>query len=224
MVGRRSRLTRDHDGGISLEAAVLMPYFLAFVFLLILLIKIAVADMAVKSAAVEATKMVATHLYPVELLVEEAKQKFGDSKIGSGLNELLARVETMQGKLERTEQFVDDYAAWIPEPFVRLVEWEKELRESMASQTGDSWNEFHSSVLQPKLNRVIKPIIMMFADADLLDEERLDVVHVDWPSLSNRDHAFLGVELQYRFPIHLPFYRMELILKKKAYERVWLGA
>lgn len=217
---RRFRLARDHDGGISLEAAVLMPFFLAFVFLLILLVKIAIADMAVKSAAVEATKMVATHLYPVELLVEEAKQKFGDSKIGSGLNELLARVESMQGKLERTEQFVDDYAAWIPEPFVRLVKWEKELRESMASQTGNGWQEF----LQPKINQAMKPIVTMFADADLLDFDRLDVVHVDWPSLSNRDQAFLGVELQYRFPIHLPFYRMDFILKKKAYERVWLGA
>lgn len=217
---RRIRLARDHDGGISLEAAVLMPFFLAFVFLLILLVKIAIADMAVKSAAVEATKMVATHLYPVELLVEEAKQKFGESKIGSGLNELLARVESMQGKLERTEQFVDDYAAWIPEPFVRLVKWEKELRESMASQTGNGWQEY----LQPKINEAMKPIVTMFADAELLDFDRLDVVHVDWPSLSNRDQAFLGVELQYRFPIHLPFYRLDFIIKKKAYERVWLGA
>lgn len=217
---RRIRLARDHDGGISLEAAVLMPFFLAFVFLLILLVKIAIADMAVKSAAVEATKMVATHLYPVELLVEEAKQKFGESKIGSGLNELLARVESMQGKLERTEQFVDDYAAWIPEPFVRLVKWEKELRESMASQTGNGWQEY----LQPKINEAMKPIVTMFADAELLDFDRLDVVHVDWPSLSNRDQAFLGVVLQYRFPIHLPFYRLDFIIKKKAYERVWLGA
>lgn len=217
---RRIRLARDHDGGISLEAAVLMPFFLAFIFLLILLVKIAIADMAVKSAAVEATKMVATHLYPVELLVEEAIQKFGESKIGSGLNELLARVESMQGKLERTEQFVDDYAAWIPEPFVRLVKWEKELRESMASQTGGGWQEY----LQPKINQAMKPIVTMFADAELLDFDRLDVVHVDWPSLSNRDQAFLGVELQYRFPIHLPFYRLDFIIKKKAYERVWLGA
>jgi len=219
-----SSFVRGANGGITLEAAIIMPMFIAFVFVLILFVRLAVTEIALKSAAVETTKLVAAHLYPVELLVDEAKSQYNGSQIGSGINSAIDRVKQLQGKLEQTEQFVDDYAAWIPEPFIQLIEWEKEVRQSAETQTEEELRHLNDTVLQPKLNQAVKPIVYMFADQSVLEEDRMSVNKVNWPSLSERDHAYLGIEVTYRFPIRVPFLNTELVLKKKAYERVWLGA
>lgn len=219
-----SSLIRDANGGITLEAAIIMPIFISFVLVLILLVRLAVTEIALKSAAVETTKLVAAHLYPVELLVNEAIVKYNGSQIGTGINSAIDRVKQAQGTLEQVEQFVDDYAAWIPEPFVQLIEWEKEVRQSAATQTEEELQHLNDTVLQPKLNQAVKPIVYMFADQAVLEKDRMSVNKVNWPSLKDRKKAYLGIELTYRFPLRLPFINKELILKKKAYERVWLGA
>lgn len=217
-------LVRATKGGITLEAAIIMPMFISFVLVLIVFVRLAVTEIALKSAAVETTKLVSANLYPVELLVDEAKAKYNGSQIGAGINSAIDRVKTAQGKLEQAEKFVDDYGAWIPEPFIQLIEWEKEVRQSAATQTEAELQNLNNTVLQPRLNQAMKPIVYLFADQSTLEKDRMNVNKVNWPSLSDRDHAYLGIELTYRFPIRLPFLSKELILKKKAYERVWLGA
>ncbi|TCZ81014.1 pilus assembly protein [Paenibacillus albiflavus] len=215
---------REVRGGITLEAAIITPMFIAFVLVLILFVRLAVTEIALKSAAAETTKLVSAHLYPVELLVNEAISKYNGSKIGEGINSAIERVEEAQGKLEQVEEFVDDYAAWIPAPFINLIAWEKEMRESAVNQTQEEIEHLNETVLQPKLNQVVTPIVYMFADQSVLEKDRMQVTRVNWPSLTDRDHAYLGIEVSYRFPIRIPFLNTELILKKKAYERVWLGA
>jgi len=217
-------MLKGERGGVTLEAALLLPFFLAFVLTLATLIRLAVAEMALHAAAAETTKMIASHLYPVGLLLEEAKSKFGESRIGQGIYEVLDRAESARNGIEQAEQFVDDYAAWIPEPVVQFVLWEKELRESVSEQSGDAWEAYRKRVLDPKLFALMKPVVRLFSDMETLDEDRLQVVGVDWPSFADREHAYLSIELSYKFPIRLPFFTRNIEIRKKSYERVWLGA
>jgi len=214
----------NQRGGVTLEAALIMPIFLAFVLALAMFIRLAVTEMALKSAAVETTKIVATHMYPVELLLAEAKQKFDETRIGAAIGEIVDRAKSVQDAVESAEQFVDDYAAWIPDPLLQLMAWEKDARESVEGAAGQAWDDVSGTVLQPMLNAAMKPLVRQFADMELLEDERLEVSKVQWLSFSDRSKAYVGIELKYRFSIKLPFFRKDIIISKKAYERAWLGA
>lgn len=64
---RRLRGLRDPRGSITVEAALVLPLFLAFILFLIMMVRITVVDVALNKAASELTKQVSTHMYPVVL-------------------------------------------------------------------------------------------------------------------------------------------------------------
>ncbi|WP_442604071.1 TadE/TadG family type IV pilus assembly protein [Paenibacillus sp. KN14-4R] len=217
-------LLHKQTGGITLEAAVVMPVFITFILALITMVRMASVDMALQSAAAESTKIVATHMYPVELLVNEAKERFGNTKLSASIDKIIERASNVKGKLEKAEEFVDDYAAYIPEPIVKLMEWEKKTKDAAIDNAGEAYDNVIENVLKPELYKIMTPVVWQFADSKVLKENRMEVKGVDWPSLSDRNKAFLGIELEYRFPLQLPFFKRDIILRKKAYERIWLGA
>lgn len=55
-------------GSMVIEAAIIMPFFLAFVIAMISFVQIAVAEMALQSSVSETTKQVSAHMYPIYLM------------------------------------------------------------------------------------------------------------------------------------------------------------
>src|SRR5699024_11316408 len=63
---------KTERGSVTLEAAVVMPFFILFIVFLIFMIRFALIDIAINQAAGETAKNVATQVYPAKRLVDVA--------------------------------------------------------------------------------------------------------------------------------------------------------
>ena len=218
------KIIREQQGGIVLEAALMLPFFLAFVVALTTVIHIAIVEMALQSAVSETTKVIASNMYPVVTLYKEAKSQYDQSRLAAGLNAAIDRVSTARSTVLDAEQFVEEYAAVIPEPVLELLKWEKAKREHGEGQAQEEIERYKREVLVPMVNAAFTEVVGQFADHKTLARDRLQVISVTLPSLEDPAAAYLGIEAKYEFPLTVPFFHRTLTLKKKSYERAWVGA
>lgn len=214
---------RGCDGSIVLEATLTLPFFALLLLGAISLVQVAAADLALRSAVSETAKTMAASMYPVSLLYAEGKSKIESSKPAQVWDSISGRAEAARGQVERVEQFVDDYAAYIPEQLLSLAEGEKRWRESLEEAGNDSIDEAKRQAAQAIAKAVFTPIVKRFADMKLLDEKRLQVIQVDWPIPDDPDRAWIGIEVQYEMKLAVPLFSKTVTLKKKALERCWIG-
>lgn len=214
----------EQKGGIVLEASLLLPVFLAFLAGLIICIQIALLEMALGAGVTEATKTIAGQVYPVRLLVQEAKLKLGQSRPAEIMNTAISHIQSARDQVTHAESLIDEYAAYIPEPLVELVKWEKEKRilgEQLATEGKETLLE---EQLKPRLNAAITPIVYAFCDSRTVPKEGFKVTSVTLPSMEAGGEAFFGIEVQLTYKLPLPFISQTIVLKKRAFERSWVGA
>ncbi|MEY9093377.1 hypothetical protein [Paenibacillus sp. RC84] len=207
---------KSEQGGMVLEAALILPMFVGFIVALIVCIQIAVADMALRSAVSESTKVLAAGLYPAEVLYRQGEQSFDQTALASGAQNVVDTLQNLREQAAQAGEFIDSVEAYIPDPVVGLLAWVRQAGESGA----DGVKEAASSALRDAM----KPVVYSFADKRILKKDRFRIGGVTLPSLTNRERAYLGFEVTYDFPLAVPFFNRTLVLKKKALERVWLGA
>jgi hypothetical protein len=222
---RRHRLFMYSDeGGIVVEASLTLPFFALLLLGAISMIQLAAVDVALRSAVSETVKTVAADMYPVRLLYGEAKQKVESSKPAQAWNAVEGRVEAARDKAEAAEQFVDDYAAYIPEPVVQLADAEKRLRTALEDAADDRLDEVKQAAASTIAKEAVTPILAGFADTSILKRNRLRVTAVDWPVPDDPERAWIGIEATYEMKLALPFVTHAIVLKKKAFERCWIGS
>jgi hypothetical protein len=217
-------LLKREQGGIVLEAALLLPLFMTFIMSLILFIQISLAEMALQTAVSESTKSIATQLYPVKLLVQEAKSKYDQSQAAGVINSAIDKVQTSREKVIDAEDFIDEYAAYIPDPVLEILKWEKEKRLQGEGKAQAEYDNLIESQIKPRVNAAFTPIVYAYSDSAFIDRDNLKVTSVILPDLFSGGETYFGVEAQLAFKLKLPFINRTLTLKKKAYERAWLGA
>lgn len=215
---------REQKGSIVLEAALILPFFLAFVVGLIICIQIACLEMALQAGVSEATKSIAGQLYPVRLLVQEAKVKFEQSGSAEILNSAIDHVQSAREQVANTESLADEYAAYIPEALLELVKWEKENRLQGEEFVTDEKEDLYEQQVKPRLQAVFTPIVYAFCDHSTVMRNNFKVISVTLPSLYNDGDAYFGLEAEIAYRLPIPFISQTIILKKRAYERAWVGA
>ncbi|MFC0214681.1 TadE/TadG family type IV pilus assembly protein [Paenibacillus chartarius] len=219
----RSSIRQDR-GSIVIEASITLPLFVFLLLGVIALMQIAAADLALRSALSETVKTAAANMYPIKLLYAEAKTAVGNGRPGVIWDTVTGRVEQAQGTVQGAEQFVEDFAAYLPEPLVRLVQAEKRYRTAMEEGANDRLEEAKQAIAARIAQEAVTPVLVGFADTKVLKKDRLKVTAVDWPNLENGDQAWLGIEAQYEMKLALPFVSTAVVIKKKAVERCWIGA
>ncbi|WP_127584517.1 hypothetical protein [Paenibacillus koleovorans] len=217
------QLVRE-DGGIALEAALVMPFFLAFVLALAVLLKLGMADLALQRALSETVKPIAAYAYPVELAALEVKQAYDRSEVGSEVNEVIARTKAAREMLVRGEQWTDRFEAFIPDFMLDWIEWERQKRVWLETESTERVKELQASVLQPIVREAFKKLVLQAADSTVIAGARLRVVDVELPKLADREHAFIGLAAEYDVRLPIPFFQRTVTLRKQAYERLWVGA
>ncbi|MDR6882309.1 pilus assembly protein [Bacillus sp. 3255] len=213
----------DQKGGIVLEASLVLPVFLAFVMGLVICIQIALLEMALGAGVREATKTIAGQLYPVRLLVEEAKLKAGQTRPADILHTVMANIQSAKEQIKNAESLTDQYSAYIPEPLVELMKWEKEKRMLGEKLVSDGKESLLEEQLKPRLQALMTPIVYKFCNSRTIPKEGFKVTAVTLPSMESGGEAFLGIEAQITYKLPLPFISQTIQLKKKAFERAWVG-
>lgn len=211
------------QGGIALEAALVMPFFLAFVLAMASVIKLTVTDLALQRALTETTKPIAAYAYPVELLAGEARDAYESSKLGSAVNEVLSRVASARDKLLQGEQMAEQYEAFIPDFMLSLISWEQMRREQLETMSQDQVDAFVDSQLNPVIRGVFQKLVLQAADPKAIVGERLRIVDVKLPKLGSKEEAFIGLTAEYDVRLPIPFYKKKITLRKQAFERLWIG-
>ncbi|MFS0838167.1 hypothetical protein [Paenibacillus sp. 1P03SA] len=207
---------KSEQGGMVLEAALILPMFVGFIVALIVCIQIAVADMALRSAVSESTKVLAAGLYPAEVLYIQGKESFDRTALASGGRQVTEALQNIREKAAQAGEFIESVEAYIPDPVVGLLAWVRQTGENGVDGVKDAASE--------ALSDAMKPVVYSFADKRILKKERFRISGVTLPSLTNREKAYLGFEATYNYRLAVPFFSRTLVLKKKALERVWLGA
>jgi hypothetical protein len=214
------------EGGIVLEAAIVLPLFLAFILFLVGFIQLSLAEMALQSAVSDTTKVIAANMYPLDLLVQEAKGKWEQSSPKGLIDQTLNRIDTVKQKAVQAEEFIEEYERWIPEPLVQLMGWEKNQREELEALAQAGTEETKQQIkafYQPLLNSALKPMVVLYANKTRLKPDKLKVTKVILPDFNNKAEAFIGIEAQYEVPLTIPFFKKKIVIRKHAYEHAWVG-
>lgn len=213
----------ETDGGLTVEAALVLPLFLAFVITLGSLIQMAILEDKLQSALTECTKEMATHMGPVETIYLQAKAAASETAPAILLRQTLERIRSVRDTTVQAEDWVQRMGNFIPEPVLELVEWEQKRREELEKAGKDKSDELVHKTLNPLINQAFKPIVLHYADTGILKADQFRIVHVDLPNLGDHDKAYLGITAEYEWKLPIPFLRKTIRLRKTAWERAWLG-
>lgn len=186
---------RNENGSITLEAAMVLPVFMLFVVFMATIIKISVAEIALNKSVSETAQVIATHAYPVTILAEETRSIANDKLSGLTINEFnMGDVEKLVGTTFRAAFDIDISG---------------------------------SNYIQQLSSGLVTPIIQdKFADNvdnSFFDESNVRV-DVDLPgSINGSSESYVGITAEYDMDIVVPFVDHTITIKKKAYERLWVG-
>lgn len=182
--------------------------------------------MALQSAVSETTKVVAAHMYPVDLMYQQAKGKWDQSSMKGKMEQVLDQIDSVKQKAVNTEEFIDEYERWIPDPVVKLMEWERMHRQELEDMTHAQTDEAKQKIkdtYKPLLNEAVTPIVALYANKSRLKTDRLKVTDVILLDLNGKKDVFIGIEAQYEVPLIIPFFHKVMVVRKKAMERAWIG-
>lgn len=184
-------------------------------------IQLTIAQIALQTAVSETTKQIATHMYPVKLMYAEAESKITGSQTGTILQRVLEQITEARNKLTDSEEIVEQYASYIPQPIVTLLELEKKQRELIETNSQDKIQQ----LFNPLVNQAFTALVLQFADNQVLRTNQLKVVNVQLPNLGSAStETFIVIEAQYDYKLAIPFFHRTLALRKRAVERIWIGS
>lgn len=210
------RFMRKEDGGVVLESALILPLYLSFLVALIAVIQVAVADMALRSAVGESAKVLAAGMYPAGVLIEEAANAAGSTPWGQTAQTAIERMKNIGDQAAVAGQFIDDFAAFVPEPVAALASW----IGTNASEAGEAAKEAGNRALC----EAMKEVVLGFADDGIIKRDRMRVTSVSLPVPGVTDQDMVNIEAQVDVPLRIPFFNKTITLTKHAGERAWIGA
>lgn len=192
------KLIRKDDGSITLEAAMILPFFMLFIVFLATLIRISVADMALYKAAAETNEVIVAFAYPVDIASTRV-QEIIDEKLQSAVPD---------------EIEVEQLKTWGKEAisFFFGVDVDVAIENLFESVSAD----LVLPILQTKFEQA--------AGTTFFDSSKLEVTKVEIPSLVAGSGDNLQIEVTYEIPIAIPFVNESIILSKTAAERIWNGS
>ena len=206
-------------GSIVLEASLVMPIFIMFIFFLIYIVQMTIILGQMHTLSANATKLVASHIYPISVVVENYKEPPSPSP-SSNLNPSSISTSNINTtwsipRLSLSE-WSERYTSKLPEP---LSSWMKKAVDKGVTPLEEMKTQVSEAVLDP----IIKPLLRPLLKHTSLYEPRLHVSSIIIPDLGKGSHPYIGIELSYELPIKVPFTSKPIFLQTKAVERIWIG-
>lgn len=192
--------TRNEQGSIVVEAALVMPMVMIVLLVFVMLIRLCAVQMALHSAAAQTVRQIAANIHPVELAWQQA----------AASNPVPAQALI---PLSAWSEIAAEAAEWLPSPAGALVS--SALRGDFGPLQNMAATEIGRSV--------VEPLMKEFADAAIIEPARLRLEGLTLPDLEKANEPYLSIAAEYDFPLKLPFYGKPIVLKEQASERVWIS-
>ncbi|AWB43838.1 hypothetical protein DCC85_06125 [Paenibacillus sp. CAA11] len=192
-------------GSIVLEAALVLPFFIMFLFFFIYFVQMTIISTRMNMAVTNAVRQVSAHIYPVALAVHSDD---GDPLERKGRELGLPRLSP--------EDLAKEYGSKLPEP---LSGW----LQSAAAAGQEPLENLKSQAAEAVLDPALKPILKSFVIEAGLELDRLHVTGVTVPDLKSGKTPYFAIEVSYVLPIRVPFVYRPVVLQTKAEERLWIG-
>jgi hypothetical protein len=207
--GMAMGIRKDESGGIVLEAAIVLPLFMSFILVLIAIVQLTMFQINLKSVVTETTKDISSYIYVVSIItkhpqLKEAVIQYKDiSSILRSADNLIASGFEMMNK---------DYASFKKNQATELIP--TEIKE-LLTKGKDVKNNAAKAYMD-------KFVIDQYS---LIDSKNLSVTKVDLPDVvdSTSTNPYLGIEVQYKVRLYIPFFTRDVVLREKSYERVWVS-
>ncbi|MGO4543585.1 TadE/TadG family type IV pilus assembly protein [Paenibacillus sp. 2TAB23] len=196
----RLRKLREEQGSIVVEAALVMPMVIVVLLVFVMLIRLCAVQMALHSAASQSVRQIAAHIHPVDLAWQQAAAQ------APSLPETLV-------PLAPWNDVAAEASEWLPSPAGPLI----------ASTLRGDFQPLQNMAATQIGQAVIAPLIRSFTDGAIIDPARLKLSWLSLPDLTKSNEPYLSIEVEYDFPLKLPFLGKPIVLKEQAAERVWLS-
>ena len=196
---------KNERGSVTLEAAVVMPFFILFIVFLIFMIRFALIDIAINQAASETAKNVATQVYPAKRLVDVAMDQLEPSgKYAEIIKDAKGIAEDIISGFEQlglTEEFYDMVGS---------------VGDAAEDAGNDAISSVASGVVQPLVLKELEPAIAI----GFVEEDKVNVKRVSM----GEGFKYIELVVEYEIELPIPFIERTFKLQKKAYERLWMGS
>ena len=196
---------KNERGSVTLEAAVVMPFFILFIVFLIFMIRFALIDIAINQAASETAKNVATQVYPAKRLVDVAMDQLEPSgKYAEIIKDAKGIAEDIISGFEQlglTEEFYDMVGS---------------VGDAAEDAGNDAISSVASGVVQPLVLKELEPAIAI----GFVEEDKVNVKRVSM----GEGFKYIELVVEYEIELPIPFLDRTFKLQKKAYERLWTGS
>lgn len=196
---------KNERGSVTLEAAVVMPFFILFIVFLIFMIRFALIDIAINQAAGETAKNVATQVYPAKRLVDVAMDSLEPSgKYAEIISDAKGIAEDIISGFEQlglTEEFYDMVGT---------------VGDAVEDAGNDAISSVASGVVHPLVLKELEPAIAIgFVEEDKVNTKRVSM---------GEGFKYIELVVEYEVELPIPFLERTFKLQKKAYERLWIGS
>lgn len=193
------------QGGITVEASLVMPIFIFAVLFLIAVVRMAAVQMALQDTAVHAVRLAASHMHPAALAAASASVS-ADAPDD-------AREKPAAAPLGEIGSIAAEWAGELPSPAGPLLQ---------AVLTGD-WDPIADAAAARIGEAVFLPSIRRLAAESMLDPARIRLERLGLPDLTGGEDAYLRLRLAYDFPLAFPFTASSVKLTADAAARAWVS-
>ncbi len=149
--------------------------------------------------------------------------KFDQSPAGERITSAIQLVQSTRDKVLGAEQLADDYAAYIPDSLLELLKWEQELRVSVEEKAQGQLIEIYEEHVASRIYAALTPVVYGFGESRAIKKDNFKVISVIMPDLIGEGEPYFGIEAQVTYKLPIPFFSQTITLKKRAYERAWIG-
>lgn len=200
-IKRACRWLNKEEGSITFEAALVMPLFIAFLFVFYAMIIAISSQMALQHLASQSAQKLANYMHPAALAGDYINDKFSSGEQAS-----------FGDATEGFSELVYEVGSLLPHPLDVLLQ---------ESAKGNYWPAANLAATVVG-RQVLEGIIIGGQDDSLLIEDNVHLVYLQLPDLIHYTNYDVVVALQYDLPFTLPFFGHRLSVREQAVQRVWL--
>ncbi|MCR8657858.1 hypothetical protein [Paenibacillus endoradicis] len=193
--------TNNESGSITMEAALVMPIFILFLFVFYLLLMTISAQMALQATAASSVQQISAHMHPIALMVNELKDR-------TGSNTTIQYDNADEG----WKKTVYDISGVLPAPMDSLVQ---------EGLKGNWWPA--TNIAGTILGKdILDTMIQSQVSSPVLQKEKVELAYLQLPDLINYTDLNVTLSLEYELPIKVPLLNQVITIREQAVQRVWI--